>query len=191
MPLVKLIALPILLAFAAMPAAAGIVITVDKGAQRMVVSVDGKPRHSWPVSTGRSGYETPSGTFRPFRLEKDHYSQEWDDAPMPHSIFFTTNGHAIHGSFETRRLGRRASAGCVRLSPSNASALFALVQQEGLGATKVVVTDGKPVQASRRSRTLRSEDGDVSEAAPARLMRARSRASTPAERYEEIFDYSQ
>src|SRR3954453_222338 len=80
------------------PAAADLLIVVDKSAQRMSVSIDGTPRFIWKVSTGRRGYDTPAGSYRPFRLERDHFSKEWDDAPMPHSIFFTTVGHAIHGS---------------------------------------------------------------------------------------------
>lgn len=191
MRMVKLLFVPIVLALAAGPAKASVLISVDKGTQRMLVSVDGKPRHSWPVSTGRAAYETPSGSFRPFRLEKEHYSKEWDDAPMPHSIFFTAGGHAVHGSFETRRLGRRASHGCIRLSPSNAAALFALVQREGLGATKVVVTEGRPVQQVRRSRTVRSADGYVFEAVSPRPMRARSRAYGPAEQYDDVLNYSE
>jgi len=121
------------------PADAGILVTIDKAAQQMSVEIDGVTRFVWPVSTGRRGYETPSGSFKPFRLEEDHYSKEWDEAPMPYSIFFTDGGHAIHGSYEIRRLGRRASHGCVRLAPKNAAKLFALVKQQGLGNTRVVV----------------------------------------------------
>ena len=117
-----------------------VLITVDKAAQRMRVTVDGKLRHSWAVSTGRAQHETPTGTFRPLHLARVHYSREWDDAPMPHSIFFTDRGHAIHGSNATRSLGRRASHGCVRLAPSKAAALFALVQAEGQGMTKLIIT---------------------------------------------------
>src|SRR5918993_1773000 len=128
-------------AASAIPAAhADILISIDKSAQRMTVRVDGEVRHVWAVSTGRPGYATPSGSFRPFRLEKDHYSREWDDAPMPHSIFFTAAGHAIHGTNAVRRLGSPASHGCVRLAPGHAAKLFALVQSEGLGSTKIVVT---------------------------------------------------
>src|SRR5215211_1917727 len=87
------------------PVEADILITIDKAAQRMLVSVDGVPQYQWPVSTGAPGYDTPSGRFTAFRMEADHYSKEWDDAPMPHSIFFTQQGHAIHGSYHTRRLG--------------------------------------------------------------------------------------
>jgi lipoprotein-anchoring transpeptidase ErfK/SrfK len=131
-----------------------VLITVDKAAQRMQVTVDGKLRHSWAVSTGRAHYETPAGTFRPLRLAKVHYSREWDDAPMPHSIFFTDRGHAIHGSSATRSLGRRASHGCVRLAPSKAATLFALVQAEGPGTTKVTITNGTSAGKAVRSRAV-------------------------------------
>ena len=131
------------------PPATRVLITVDKAAQRMRVTVDGKLRHSWPVSTGRAEFETPAGTFRPLRLAKEHYAREWDDAPMPHSIFFTDRGHAIHGSNATRQLGRRASHGCVRLAPAKAATLFKLVQAEGPAATKVTVTGGTLVKSAR------------------------------------------
>ena len=79
-------------------ARANIMIVIDKSVQKMTVTVDGQERYTWPVSTGRGGYDTPSGEFQPFRMERDHFSREWDDAPMPNSIFFTKIGHAIHGT---------------------------------------------------------------------------------------------
>jgi lipoprotein-anchoring transpeptidase ErfK/SrfK len=100
---------------------ADLLIKIDKTAQRMTVTAAGKPVHNWPVSTGRSGYDTPSGRFKPFRMEIDHYSKEWDDAPMPYSIFFTKSGNAVHGTYEQRHLGRAVSHGCVRLSVRNAA----------------------------------------------------------------------
>src|SRR5215471_5128337 len=135
----------------ASPGKASILITVNKSVQQMSVSVDGVRRYTWPVSTGRSGYGTPSGSYSPFRMEVDHYSKEWDDAPMPHSIFFTAKGHAIHGSYETGHLGSAVSHGCVRLSPGNATKLFALVKEEGLANTKVVLTGQAPPMIARRS----------------------------------------
>ncbi len=131
-------------------ASANVLIEVDKSTQHMTVSVDGQQRWDWPVSTGRSGYSTPSGNFTPFRMEEDHYSKEWDDAPMPHSIFFTKEGHAIHGTLESRHLGVAASHGCVRLAPANAAKLFALVKEEGLGKTKVVLTGTEAAAVARR-----------------------------------------
>ena len=137
------LAVLILLAFlTALPASAEIFIAVDKSAQRVVVLVDGSVRWVWPVSTGRRGYETPDGSYTVFWLDEDHYSEEWDDAPMPHSMFFTKRGHAIHGSYETKRLGTPASHGCVRLAPANAARLFALVERTGVAKATVVVTSG-------------------------------------------------
>lgn len=124
---------------AASASAASVLISISKAHQEMTVSVDGDLLYTWPVSTGAKGYSTPSGTYTPFRMEKDHFSKEWDDAPMPNSIFFTPMGHAIHGSFHTKSLGKRASHGCVRLAPPNAAKLYALVQKAGLRHTTVVV----------------------------------------------------
>ena len=130
---------------------AAVVIAIDKSAQRMTVSVDGATRHVFKVSTGRAGFGTPSGQFRPQRLARTWFSKKYYNSPMPHSIFFH-GGFAIHGSYEISRLGGPASHGCVRLHPSNAAALFALVQSEGVGGTKIVVTGANPVQIARRPR---------------------------------------
>lgn len=124
------------------PARKRLIITISKVSQKMTVVLDGDTEYSWPVSTGAPGYDTPSGTFRPFRMEKEHFSKEWDDAPMPYSIFFTGAGHAVHGSYHVKSLGRRASHGCVRLHPDNAAKLFTLVQQTGMSNTQVIVKGG-------------------------------------------------
>ena len=121
-------------------ARANILISIDKSTQHMSVSVDGTPRYEWPVSTGRAGYDTPNGTFKANRMDADHFSQEWDNAPMPHAIFFDMNGHAVHGFFDVKHLGRPASHGCVRLSPEHAGMLFDLVTAEGMSNTTIVVS---------------------------------------------------
>ena len=77
-------------------AQAGILIKIDKSTQRMTVVQGGEPLYNWVVSTGRTGHARPSGSFTAFRMDADHYFKEWDDAPMPHSIFFTMTGVAIH-----------------------------------------------------------------------------------------------
>ena len=139
-------------------AANAVVISVDKTAQRMTVSVDGATRYVWPVSTGRPGFDTPNGTFHPFRLDRDHHSTEYDNAPMPDAIFFTNTGDAVHGFFDTPHLGMAVSHGCVRLSPANAAVLYDLVEQTGLPDTTVIV-QGRvparhaPIVARRRTAT--------------------------------------
>lgn len=138
-PIAPLAAAVVLLALG-QAAQAALLIEIDKSAQRMTVTVDGRQRYRWPVSTGRPSYDTPSGTFRPFRMEIDHYSQEWDNAPMPYSIFFTKTGDAVHGTYEVRHLGRAVSHGCVRLSVKHAATLWALVKRQKMANTTVVVS---------------------------------------------------
>jgi len=122
----------------ALPSAtrADLVITVNKSSQSMSVVVDGQHRYTWAVSTGI--YGTPSGSFRPQSLSRHHFSSLYNRAPMPYSIFY--DGHyAIHGTTHVRQLGGPASRGCVRLHPSNAAILFSLVQQEGMGNTRIQI----------------------------------------------------
>jgi L,D-transpeptidase catalytic domain len=77
---------------------ANILIQIDKPSQTMTVSVNGASVYRWRVSTGATGFSTPAGSYTPFRMEVMHYSQEWDNAGMPHAIFFTRQGHSIHGT---------------------------------------------------------------------------------------------
>ena len=109
----------------------------------MTVTVNGHVRYRWRVSTGATKYSTPPGSYKAFRMERMHYSRKWDNAGMPHSIFFSSRGHAIHGSNHPG-LGTPASHGCVRLSLGNAATLFALVSARGVSNTKVVVRGPDP-----------------------------------------------
>jgi hypothetical protein len=148
-------------------AQAAVLVTIDKSVQQMTVEVDGRPLYQWPVSTGKpNGYDTPNGKFKAFRMERDHFSKEWDDAPMPFSIFFTQKGHAIHGSYDTKRLGTPASHGCVRLLPANAEKLFALVEKEGVLNTTVVLTGVAPSRAPAVARRTRPDAADEPYAQP-------------------------
>ena len=147
-----LIAVTAVTLLASSAAQAKIAITVDKDNQQMTVAVDGVERYNWPVSSGIPSYETPNGSFRAFRMEEDHYSKEFDDAPMPHSIFFTKIGHAIHGTDSVNRLGSPASHGCVRLSRANAATLYALVQEQGVLNTTVTLTGSSQVALARNPR---------------------------------------
>jgi hypothetical protein len=132
---------------------AALLINIDKSAQRMTIAVDDRQVYDWPVSTGGDGYDTPSGTFKPFRMEIDHHSDEYDNAPMPYSVFFTRTGAAIHGTYEQRNLGRAVSHGCVRLSVKHAATLWELVKREKMANTKVVVNGVTP-DAAAQSRPI-------------------------------------
>jgi lipoprotein-anchoring transpeptidase ErfK/SrfK len=127
--------------FLAVPglAEAGVVAHINLTNQSMHVYVNGEPRYSWPVSTARRGYRTPTGSFKPKALVRYHRSSIYDGSPMPYSIFFY-KGYAIHGSYETRYLGSPASHGCIRLHPSNAAQLFSLVHRYGAGNTTITIS---------------------------------------------------
>ncbi len=121
-----------------------VLVNIDKTSQTMTVFLGGVAKYQWPVSTGRLGYSTPSGTYNATSMNEIWYSKEWDNAPMPHSIFFIKDGHAIHGSFDVKNSGRPVSHGCVRIAPKNAAALYALVKENGLENTQVMVTGVSP-----------------------------------------------
>ncbi len=123
---------------------ANLLIEIDKAAQRMTITLNGAQLYKWPVSTGANGFDTPSGAFRPFRMEIDHTSDEYENAPMPYSIFFTMTGNAVHGTEYESWLGHAVSHGCVRLSVKNAATLWALVKQEKMANTSVVVSGDIP-----------------------------------------------
>jgi lipoprotein-anchoring transpeptidase ErfK/SrfK len=118
------------------PAFAETNITVSKSHQMMQVDSD-YGSYQWPVSTARKGFYTPTGTFHPYSLQPMHYSKKYDNAPMPHSIFFS-GGYAIHATPHVGNLGRPASHGCVRLSPANARTLYSIVKQDPNTTIRIV-----------------------------------------------------
>ena len=121
-----------------------ILINIDKTKQQMTVFLDGVEKYDWPVSTGRAGYSTPSGTYTATSMNEIWYSKQWDNSPMPHSVFFIKDGHAIHGTYEAKTLGKPVSHGCVRISLAHATTLYALVKKNGLENTQVVLTGVTP-----------------------------------------------
>ena len=112
---------------------ASVLINIDLSSQTMRVSSD-MGSYDWRISTARSGYRTPRGTYRPYQLLRIHYSHKYHMSPMPYSIFFA-GGYAIHGTYETASLGRPVSHGCIQLAPGNAARLFHMVQVEGAEIT--------------------------------------------------------
>jgi lipoprotein-anchoring transpeptidase ErfK/SrfK len=139
-------------AFATSPASATVDIRIDLSSQTMRVSTVRGGTEVWPVSTGRTGYVTPRGSYRPTRLARMHYSSKYNNSPMPHSIFFK-GGYAIHGTGAVSQLGRPASHGCVRLSPRNAARLFGMVQAQG---ARITLTGSPPVERQRVRAVQRS-----------------------------------
>jgi hypothetical protein len=124
------------------PAAAANV-SIDLSTQRLHVESAGGARYDWPISSAREGYVTPTGSFQAERFAEVYHSKKYDNAPMPHAIFFYY-GFAIHGTNEVRHLGSPASHGCVRLAPQNATKLFQLMRAEGGTITVSGSPPGQP-----------------------------------------------
>jgi hypothetical protein len=168
--------------FMASKADAAIVVRIDKSSQTMRVIVDGEHRFTWAVSTGRAGYNTPNGSYRPQRLERHWRSRKYGMAPMPHSIFFR-GGYAIHGTNMVGRLGRTDSHGCIRLAPGNARTLFEMVARQR-GATRIVIEGVSPQRPTAPAMAARRRATRVA-AVPARTTQMRlvqpatARAVTP------------
>jgi lipoprotein-anchoring transpeptidase ErfK/SrfK len=119
--------------------AANLVAQVNLSSQTMTVTQNGVVKHRWRVSTGRKGYGTPTGSWSAKWASRNHRSRKYNNAPMPYAIFFK-GGYAVHATYETRRLGRPASHGCVRLSPNDAATFYQLANRHGLPNTRIVIT---------------------------------------------------
>jgi hypothetical protein len=143
-------------------AKAEVVVNISKSQQRLSVVVDGAEAYRWPVSTGRRGHATPSGTFHPIRLERHWYSHEYSMTPMPWAMFFH-RGYAVHGTMEAYNLGHAASHGCVRLRPDNAATLFSLVRHRGVKNVTFEVLNG-PLPAAPGAVPMADADTPVKQA---------------------------
>ncbi len=137
--LAGILAFGLLPVFNTIAQAASLIAKVDISAQTMTVTQNGVVKYRWPVSTGRKGYSTPTGTYSAKWLSRYHRSRKYNNAPMPYAVFYH-GGYAVHATYETKRLGRPASHGCVRLHPDHAATFFSLVQRTGNRNTRIVVT---------------------------------------------------
>jgi len=128
----------VLVFWASVLQASSLTAYVDLSDQRMTVMRDGYRLYDWPISSGRNGYRTPVGQYTAQWLSKHHRSRKYNNAPMPHAIFFR-GGYAIHGTNELSRLGRPASHGCIRLHPDHAALLFRMTEEAGKENMRVVI----------------------------------------------------
>ena len=161
-----------------------LILNTDLGAQRLTVTENGKTKHVWPISSGRRGYPTPTGTFRPQWASKMWHSRQYEYAPMPHAVFFH-RGTAFHGTSAVGLLGQPASHGCVRLAPGNAAHLFKLVHKHGYAQTKVVVHRGsKRREPAVARRGTRGEIASARQDSRARYRIARQSARRSANRLD-------
>jgi lipoprotein-anchoring transpeptidase ErfK/SrfK len=118
--------------------AASIKALVDISQQRMRVFVDGKQKYTWRVSTGLRATPTPLGAYTPFALTRKQYAKQWN-MHLPYVVSLDWKGTAVHGTYQTSKLGRKASHGCIRLAPRNAAIFYNLVGRYGLSNSQVVI----------------------------------------------------
>lgn len=104
---------------AGVPCGAGVDACVDLSANQSWLLKDGVVKYGpVPITSGRPGYRTPPGTFKVGWKDIDHKSAEFNDAPMPYSVFFN-GGIAFHqGSLSAQ------SHGCIHLSRAAAETYF-------------------------------------------------------------------
>ena len=130
-----------------------LIAAVNLSTQRMTIKIDGVVQSVWKISSGKGGYSTPRGTYTPYRMHTMWRSRKYNNAKMPHSVFYS-GGFAVHATYATRQLGRPASHGCIRLSPANARTFFNLVKKYGRHATRIAITGTTP-RAYRYARSRR------------------------------------
>ena len=134
-------------------------IDINLNDQSMHVTAADGEDYVWPISSGRRGFPTPTGNYRPQYMTPLAISYKYHNTPMPHSIFFR-GGYAIHATAAVGSLGRPASHGCVRLSPANAATLYALVRQEKMANTRIALVGEVPRTnelIAKRSETVRGD----------------------------------
>jgi len=172
-----LLAVLVLSVFAS-AAHAGVDVKVDIPAQRMSVTTTDGEVYDWKISSGRKGFRSPNGVYRPTRLEKNWYSRKYGGA-MPYSVFFR-GGYAIHGTGAVGALGRPASHGCIRLHPANAAKLFALVKKHGASQTRIALNGAAPDNLSRFAKASTTSKAKLAKAGSSKQKIAKAK-----QRYED------
>lgn len=157
---------------------AGVDVKVDIPAQRMSVTTTDGEVYDWKISSGRKGFRSPNGVYRPTRLEKNWYSRKYGGA-MPYSVFFR-GGYAIHGTGAVGALGRPASHGCIRLHPANAAKLFALVKKHGASQTRIALHGAAPDNLSRFAKASTTSKAKLAKAGPSKQKIAKAKQRSQA-----------
>lgn len=107
-------------------------LIVNTSTQRALLYRNGIPIAATTVSTGRPGYSTPTGVFTILQKHVEHYSNKYNNAPMPYMLRLTWSGIALHAG---QLPGYPASHGCIRLPAGFARLLYGVTR---LGTTVVI-----------------------------------------------------
>jgi lipoprotein-anchoring transpeptidase ErfK/SrfK len=122
----------------AAPATGTLVITIDLEARVISAFRDGHEIGTAVALLGTPSHPTPTGTFPVLNKSREHFSRKYNNAPMPHSLWLTNTGIAIHGSPVTNGY---ASHGCVGVPDPFAEKLFAATKR----GDKVIITRGRMI----------------------------------------------
>lgn len=118
-----------------------VVVIVSLPEQRAHVYRNGLRIGVSTVSSGKPGNDTPTGVYPILQKRVEHYSNLYDNAPMPYMQRLTWDGIALHAG---RNPGYPASHGCIRLPREFAELLYDATSH----GTTVVVADESSHSAS-------------------------------------------
>ena len=113
-------------------------IVVSLGKQKMTIYEGGKKVGRTRVSTGKDGHRTPTGIFSIIHKRRRHFSNIYNNAPMPYMQRLTWSGIALHQGVVPNY---RTSHGCIRLPSGFAGQLFGFTERR----SHVLIADGNPV----------------------------------------------
>lgn len=109
-------------------------IIIDRSEQKLYAYDNEVLFMETSISTGLELTPTPRGTFPIFRKTPSRYMQGplpnladkqiYDLPGVPWTLYFTTGGAAIHGTYWHDNFGEQQSHGCVNLSPAEAKKLY-------------------------------------------------------------------
>ncbi len=116
-------------------------VVVSLAKQRVSIYKGGKVIASARVSTGRSGHRTPAGVFSIIQKRKKHFSNLYNDAPMPFMQRITWSGIALHAGNVSRPY---QSHGCIRMPYGFAKELF---KSTRMGAHVIIASGSSPLQS--------------------------------------------
>jgi hypothetical protein len=121
----------------ALSPAGPVLVWVNLKTQTAAVYRDGIEIGSCLVSTGRPGFETPTGVFHILEKDADHHSSQYNNASMPYTERLTSGGVALHAGGLP---GYPSSHGCIHLPYEFSKRLFSITE---LGATVVITNDAE------------------------------------------------
>ncbi|MDF1824704.1 MAG: L,D-transpeptidase family protein [Verrucomicrobiales bacterium] len=133
-----------------------VIVNVNLQNQTAAVYRDDVLIGSCLISSGRSGYETPTGVFHILEKDADHHSSTYNNASMPYQERLTWGGVALHAGGVP---GYPSSHGCIHLPYEFAKDLFEITEMGGT----VIVSDGPPGSTVTDGHQIQFKDSDSSE----------------------------